>query len=195
MVIASRRRRQLVRTWFDMNRDDDRELLGWIEDWKTQRKFLPYLRQALWMFISLVHGDISPIVEYFPFVVDAIRAPDKKKIAELEAKLRAAQERIKELEHDKKKDEQIRHKEILDAIKSSQIQPSQAANPLQAIIPSQTAQNGSNGNIRQITAPTFDIPNDDDDEPLIIVDNDTEAGKRASENFLKSLDALQASTN
>jgi hypothetical protein len=173
-----------------MNRDDDRELLDWIEDWKIQRKFLPYLRQALWMFISLVHGDISPIVEYFPFVVDAIRAPDKKKIAELEAELKAAQERIKELEDDKKQSGRKQHEELLEAISKLKISPPIAANPLQAIIPSQTAQNGSNGNIRQITAPTFDIPNDDD-EPLIIVDNDTEAGKRASENFLNSLNALQ----
>ena len=192
MIAIKRRKRECVSTWFNMNNEDDCELFHWIQDWKEHRKFLPYLRQALWLFIALMNGDLSTLIEYFPPVIERIRAPDKKRIVELEEKLKAAQERIEELED--KKDDKL--DKILEAVKKQLVAPLQAATPLQAISPNQTPQNGTNqamGGLRPITTQSVAAPSfDDEDDDLLEIKIDNEAGVRASANFLRSLQALNS---
>jgi hypothetical protein len=48
------------------------------------------------------------------------------------------------------------------------------------------------GQPKQLTVPQFALPHDDEEsEDLIVVKKDAEAGKRASENFIQSLERLQ----
>lgn len=194
MIAINHRTREWVHTQLDMSRDDDSELFAWITDWKEHRKFLPNLRTALWLFISLTNADISSLIELFPFVVDRLRAPDKKRIAELEAEIKATKQRVKELEDEKDDRQADKQDEILSELRKLSTQPvahpSNGVSPLQAISPSQSGLNGANGDIRQIGTPAFDKPIFEDEENLLVVEKDLDSGARASQNFIDSLKAL-----
>lgn len=206
------RARRMVRFHLDISRDDDYELQKQIIQWKEGSLFLPMLRKAFWLLISLMSGSIELLAEYFPGIIEAIRIDA---IADMEARNMALQStidqqeaRIAELEaHWTRRADNSAIMAQLDSIQEllqSQGKPIIQDSPnTREIVHNEDKPIGlkavGNSGPKQLAVPQFAAPSplddsDDDetDEPLLVVTKDLNAGKIATSNFLKSILELTA---
>jgi len=60
--------------WLDVNKDDELLLAEAIDDLKAERKWRPTVKQSLTVFLSLMAGNVAPLLEHFPWIEDHFRA-------------------------------------------------------------------------------------------------------------------------
>ncbi len=65
--------------WLDCSKDGELLLAESIDDLKRKRSFASTIRDALRLILDLRAGRIDLLLEFFPFVVDAIRPPESDK--------------------------------------------------------------------------------------------------------------------
>lgn len=187
-----KRRRRLVKFQLDISRDGDAELMTRIDDWKWGREFLPNLRKALWLLISLMEGSIALLAEYFPGIVESIRASAIVEVESQNAALRMENDALRHI---------LATQEARIAELEAQVSQPAASAQFNAILqrldqlataqPAPAAAPQPVGGPRQlVTAPVAVPEYDDDDTVLLEVRTDASAGSRASQNFINSLMAL-----
>jgi hypothetical protein len=157
--------------WLDMTKPSEEGIADKIEYLKNKRSFSSAIRDGIRLIVDLRQGKLDVLFELFPFV-------------KLE---------VMEYLKDAKADSNGGGDDIKREL-----------NQLKQLILAQNKQNDtltmkpvSNGNvginqidgIKTIDAPVFD--DSEDDLELLTVERDTESGKRATQNFLNSMMALQ----
>lgn len=160
-----KRNRIQFRFWLDANKDDQAEWGRALDEMRTNPRmnFAKFMRDAIRLLLSLRRGDTSVLLELFPAIAIRQSEPSPASV-DFEAMMRELSS-LKEL------------------VQAPHIAPNSSVSSNGGI-------QGIAGANKPLAAPTFD---DEDDEPLLAVQKDEDAGRRANENFLKSMMALQNS--
>jgi hypothetical protein len=217
------RARRMVKFHLDISRDDDYELQKQIVQWKQGSQFLPMIRKAFWLLISLMTGSIELLAEYFPGIIEAIRIDaiadmearnlalqsiiDQQEghIAELERQLstrQTAQPELSPLQAQLNRVEALllaQGKPVIQDAPNTREMVHNEGKPvgLKALQPVAAAGSGQPGP-KQLAGASKPLPgpviDDESDEDLLIITKDLQAGKRATENFLRSLMDLTEET-
>jgi hypothetical protein len=196
------RARRMVRFHLDISRDDDYELQKQIVQWKEGSLFLPMIRKAFWLLMSLMAGSIELLAEYFPGIIEAIRIDA---IADMEARNLALQSIIDQQEgHIAELERQLSTRQTAQP----ELSPLQAQlNRVEALLMAQGKQVHQDtmkpvaggpkplvGASKPLPGPVVD-DDDESDEVLLVVTKDLTAAARTTQNFLKSILSLTDETN
>lgn len=70
--------------WLDDMRQDESDLITYIDELKQQRKFVTTVKQGLWLMRDLRAGNTDALLELFPRVVERLRSqPDNSELVAL----------------------------------------------------------------------------------------------------------------
>ena len=154
--------------WLDVLKPEQEALAETIEDLKRDRSFARTIRDGIRLMVSLRQRRTDVLFELFPFLqTELLQATPKAD--ETGSPLEQQLERIEKL-----------------LLKTSADVPVAAA-------PQPILEPVGQGGIKQLNVPNIAAPvfDDDDDGDLLVVKKDETAGKRATQNFINAMMALQ----
>ena len=164
--------RLMYRFWLDVTKPNEESIADQIELLKNERSFTATIRDGIRLICDLKDGKTDVLCELFPqFKTMLTLAP----VTDGEGGLKDDIARLERL--------------ILE--QNSQVNSTGHA-PV-AAAPKPTLKPIGQGGIRQLTTMPVTAPNfnDDDDSDLLVVKKDETAGKRATQNFINAMMALQ----
>lgn len=96
-MTADSRYRVMHKFWLDVTRDDEDHLDEYIHSLKLKRRFTQTVRDGLRLIRSLRNGDVSVLLELFPWITDRLAVQQLAQESEGERSIRLQLERIEQL--------------------------------------------------------------------------------------------------
>lgn len=170
---------------FDISNSDEAALVQQLSD-LSNGNINGLLGHLFTLHEALERGDFETLITSYPEASDTIRQMVQGAI---ESHLMThEQQRIEKLS-----DEIHSMKAMLTERPAQNNGTAPSIKPMAGLQPLQTVPTAPFAQPKQIKAPIFDVPvyDEEDDSNLFVVEKDEDAGRRASENFLQSLQNLQ----
>jgi hypothetical protein len=192
MPLADKRERVTIS--FQLSVADD--TVGQVEVCKGNKDFVPVIRLAMALYTAIGYPAFYRMAETAVSNLDIFKmTPDE--LAGLYADMENERQRIL-LEHAALEVQSLEVKQFHDMFRSIDTKLDRLQNTaIPANMPPVSGLRSVQGStqasgIRTLNTPQFEVPSYDDDEDLLDVQEDSGAGKRASENFLRSIGALNS---
>ena len=181
--VASLPIRESITLTFNLRDENEARIYQWLQTVSKSGTLLTTLHHAITLHAVLESGHIEALLEAYPQLADYLQqtieaqidARDTRQMNQVLSEIEAMKALLKQ-----------QHRSH-PAPSDTPLPKPNGLRPVVPLIPPETA-------LRQLAVPQFAVPKyeeDDDSQDLFVIQKDVDSGRRANENFLKSVLSLQ----